>query len=280
MKLSCLPVTFYADFNNGTRTLADWFRFAHEIGLDGADLSVMHVKNRTPAYLDDLRQQATDAGVQIVMLATYSDFTHPDAAERNRQIEDIRAWIEAGARLGLSFLRLTAGQNHPEVERSTGLSWAAEGLLTCAEAAKGSGVTMLYENHTRGAAWTMNDFTQPADRFLDVVRMSEGSDLRLLFDTANNLALNDDPIAVLKQVKSRVSAVHIADIRQPGTFEPVVIGTGASPIRDVFDLLRKDGYDGWLSIEEASKTGEAGFRQAVEFVDRTWVAAGGKPRRD
>ena len=122
----------------------------------------------------------------------------------------------------------------------------------------------------------MNDFTQPAARFLELVRMTEGSDLRLLFDTANNLALNDDPIAVLKEVKSRVSAVHIADIRRPGAFEPVVIGTGSSPIPELLQILIQDGYDGWLSIEEASKTGEDGFRQAVEFVDGAWVASQGK----
>lgn len=278
MKLSCLPVSFYADLNAGTRTLGDWFRFAHEIGLEGADLSVMHVKERTPAYLHDLRQQATDAGVQIVMMATYSDFTHPDPAERQRQIADIRSLIEVGSHLGLSFLRVTAGQNHPGVEEKTGLGWARDGLLACLPDAQAAGITLLYENHTRGAAWTMNDFTQPAARFLELMRMTEGSDLRLLFDTANNLALNDDPIAVLQAVKHRVSAVHIADIRQPGSFEPVVIGTGSSPIPQIFKILVNDGYDGWLSIEEASKTGEEGFRQAVKFVDRTWVGAGGKKR--
>lgn len=278
MKLSCLPVSLYADFNQGTRTLGDWFRFAHELGLDGADLSVAHVKSRTPAYLNDLRQQASDAGVQIVMMATYSDFTHPDAAERARQVEDILQWIEAAQHLGLSFLRLTAGQNHPGVERAAGLAWAAEGLMACQAAAQGSGVTLLYENHTRGAFWTMNDFTQPADRFLEVVQKTSGSNVRLLFDTANCLALNDDPIAVLDQVKDRVSAVHIADIRRPGAFEPVVIGTGSSPIPKLLNILVQNGYDGWLSIEEASKTGEDGFRQAVAFVDQAWVQAGGQCR--
>jgi sugar phosphate isomerase/epimerase len=38
------------------------------------------------------------------------------------------------------------------------------------------------------------------------------------------------------------------------------------------------GFDGWLSIEEASRTGEEGFRQAVAYADAAWVRAGGRSR--
>ena len=81
MKLSCLPVSLYPELTAGTRTLADWFHFAAELGLDGADVSVVHLPGRTPADLAPVRQQADDAGVQIAMLVTYADFTHPDAAD-------------------------------------------------------------------------------------------------------------------------------------------------------------------------------------------------------
>src|SRR5262245_8508560 len=127
MKLSCLPVSLYPDLAAGRLTPGGWFQLAKSLGLDGADLSVAHVTSRAPAYLDGLRQAAAMAGVQIVMLATYSDFTHPDAAERARQVEDIRSWIEAAARMGVTFLRLTAGQAHPGVAEDAGLGWAAEG---------------------------------------------------------------------------------------------------------------------------------------------------------
>jgi sugar phosphate isomerase/epimerase len=109
MKFSSLPVSFYADFSAGRRTLADWFRFAAAIGLDGADISVAHLANLTPTYLDGLRQQAVDAGVQIAMIVTYADFTHPDAAERARQQEEIRAYIDA-ATLASSAPPVSAGR--------------------------------------------------------------------------------------------------------------------------------------------------------------------------
>jgi sugar phosphate isomerase/epimerase len=268
MKLSCLPVSLYPDLTAGRLTPGGWFRLARALGLDGADLSVAHVASRAPAYLDGLRQEAAEAGVQIVMLATYTDFTHPDAAERTRQVDDLRAWIEAAARMGTSFLRVTAGQAHPGTPLDAGLDWAAAGLGACLGEADAAGVRLLYENHVRGAFWSHNDFSQPAERFLELARRTAGSGLGILFDTANCLALHDDPLAVLEQVHDRVGAVHLSDIKQAGAFEPVVIGTGVAPIEAILRSLVAGGFDGWVSIEEASRSGEPGFQQAVAFAKR------------
>ena len=71
----------------------------------------------------------------------------------------------------------------------------------------------------------------------------------MLFDTANNQAITDDPLAVLEAVKDRVSVVHTSDIRQVGKFEPVIVGTGVSPILAVFQSLQAIGFDGGLATQ-------------------------------
>lgn len=278
MKLSCLPVSLYPALASGVITLPNWFHIANTLGLDGADLSVAHIQERTPHYLRSLRQAASDNGVEIPMIVTYTDFTLPDAAQRAQQVEDLRAWIAAAAELGVSYLRVTAGQNHEGITEEDGLKWATEGLTACVEEARQAGVELLYENHVRGALWSQNDFTQPVARYLEVVRRSAESGLRLLFDTANPLALGDDPLALLDQVKNRVGAIHLSDIRQVGTFEPTVIGTGVAPHTQILRSMVESGFDGWISIEEGSKTGLESFHHAVKVVDQIWVDVGGKAR--
>lgn len=275
MKFSCLPVSLYPELSQGARTLAEWFRFAGELGLDGADVSVVHLPGRQPAQLRDLRRQAADAGVQIAMLVTYADFTHPDATERTRQVEEIKQFCEVAAELGASFIRVTAGQRHPGVERAVGIEWAVAGLTACLDKAKQSGVTLCYENHTKGYAWTYNDFSQPANIFLEIVRRTEGTGLRLLYDTANTLAAGDDPLAVLEAVKHRVVMVHVNDIRRAGYFEPCLLGTGVAPVKEIFTTLVRTGFTGWVSVEEASKMGEDGFRRAIPMAKQLWLEAGG-----
>ncbi len=276
MKFSSLPVSLYPELSTGQRSLADWFRLAASLGLEGADVSVAHLTSRNPAYLATLREQAAQASVQIAMLVTYADFTHPDAAERARQVNELRAWITAATHLGAAFIRVTAGQAHPGVGRAAGIEWAVSGLLSSLEQAAVAGVTLCYENHTRGYGWNYNDFSQPADRFLEIMARTAGSGLRLLYDTANTLGTGDDPLAVLAAVKERVSVVHVNDIRRAGYFEPCLLGTGVAPVQEIFAVLAANGFDGWISIEEASKTGDAGFHHAIPLARQWWATAKSK----
>lgn len=279
MKLSCLPVSLYNDLSSGALTLADWFNLAGRLGLDGADISVAHLASRQEAELRALRRQAEAAGVEIAMLVTYSDFTQPDAGERRRQVEELKRNIEAATHLGASFLRVTAGQAHPGVSQAEGIAWAVEGLTACLAEAAQAGVILTYENHTIGYGWQYYDFSRPAPIFLEIVARTEGTSLGLLYDTANTLAHGDDPLAVLAHVKERIKVLHLNDIRQEGRFEPVVLGTGVAPLEAILRELRQAGFDGWLSLEEASRTGEAAFWQAVPYIDRLWQQVGGAPRQ-
>lgn len=270
MRMSCLPVSLYADISAGRRSLADWFRFAAELGLDGADISVAHLPGRDAASLTPLRRQAEDAGVVIPMMVTYTDFTHPDPAIRARQADELRGCIEAATHLGVESLRVTAGQQHPGVGRAEGIVWACAGLTACLTDAAAAGVTLCYENHTIGYGWTERDFSLPADIYLEIVRRTDSSSLRLLFDTANNLVNGEDPLPILDEVIERVAVIHAADMARKGHFEPTVVGTGVSPLAEIFRRFYRRGFDGWLSIEEGSKTGEEGFRRAVPAVRSLW----------
>ncbi len=281
MHMSCLPVqALCLRENAGARrsTLVGWLRLAAELGLDGADVSVMHLADHTPAMLAAVRRQAEECGLRIAMLVAYSDFTQTDAKERARQRQTLERHIATAAALGAPFLRVTAGQAHPGVSREDGIAWAVEGLTACLDAAQAAGVTLVYENHTRGYGWAHNDFSQPAEVFLEIVRRTQDTGLRVLFDTANTLAHGDDPLAVVRSVLPRVAAVHVNDIRRAGHFEPVIAGTGVAPITELLRELVRSGFDGWVSVEEASNQGEAGFRQAIPYVERIWAEAGGAAR--
>ena len=181
------------------------------------------------------------------------------SAQRAQELTDLKADIGLAKALGVKFIRVTAGQNHPDTEREAGVRWVTDGFRRALDEAEKHGITLAYENHTKGAPWDYWDFSQPTEIFLEILDALSDTPLGVCFDTANPLVLGEDVLALLEKVIQRIVVLHIFDLRAVRIFEPVRVGTGASPIQPIFARLRQAGYEGWFSIEEASRSGRQGF---------------------
>ena len=273
MKLSCLPVSLYDDIFSGKSSVADWIQFGAELGLDAVDFSIKFFPERDTATLNHTIAALEKFDVQACMLACYSDFTHPDPTQRQQELNNLKADIALAKVLGAKFVRVTAGQKHPGIERRAGVRWVIDGFRRALDAAESSGIALAYENHTKGAPWDYWDFSQPTEIFLEILNALSDTPLGVCFDTANPLVLGEDVLTLLDQVIERVVVLHIFDMREVGKFEAVRVGTGAAPIPEVFSCMRQAGYDGWLSIEEASRSGHVGFEQSIVYVRNAWEQA-------
>ena len=273
MRLSCLPVSLYDDIFTGKSTVADWIQLGAELGLDAVDFSIKFFPNRDAETIKNTRSALERFGIEPCMLACYCDFTHPDAAQRAQALTALKADIALAKAFGAQFIRVTAGQNHPGIERQAGVRWVAEGFRSALDEAERYGITLAYENHTKGAPWDYWDFSQPTEIFLEILDTLSDTPLGVCFDTANPLVLGEDVLTLLEEVIQRVVVLHIFDLRAVGVFEPVRVGRGASPIPQIFSRMRQAGYEGWLSIEEASRSGQKGFTQSIAYVRETWEQA-------
>lgn len=274
MRLSCLPVSFFQDIIEGRMTIGEWARMGAEVGLDGIDISVLFLKSLEPAYLAEVRRSIEEAGTRLVMVTSYPDFTHPDPAERRRQIELERAYIRAAGLLGAELIRVTAGQAHPGLDERDGIRWALEGLLACEDAGKEAGVRLVLENHGKPGCWQYTDFDQPTHIFLELAKGIRGTSIGINFDTANPIAYGDEPLPILEQVMDQVVSIHAADTSTRGALNHVLLGTGLVPFAEIFAFLKRNGFAGWICMEENSRLGVEGVRRAAAFIRATWEAAG------
>jgi sugar phosphate isomerase/epimerase len=273
MKLSCLPVTFFSQIIDGQMTVADWARMGAEVGLDAIDLSVLFLQNLEPAYLDGMRKEIETAGMTVAMVTSYPDFTHPDPAERARQIELECAYIHAVGRLGAGMIRVTSGQAHPGLQEADGIRWALEGLKACEDAGLQAGVQMVLENHGKPGCWQYTDFDQPTHIFLALAEGIKGTSIGINFDTANPIAYGDDPQPILEQVIDQVVSIHAADTDTRGALNHVLLGTGLVPFGQLFTYLKGAGFDGWICMEENARQGQQGVLDAADFIRKTWADA-------
>jgi sugar phosphate isomerase/epimerase len=273
MKLSCLPVSFFSDIIDGRMSVFEWARMGASLGLDAVDLSILFVKDRTPQKLQALRKEVESIGMRIAMVTSYPDFTHPDAAQRDKELLSEREVVDVAAALGAEMVRVTAGQAHPETPRETGIAWAIQGLRCLVESTRGSGVTLVYENHAKPGTWVYTDFSTPPDIFLEIVRGTADVGLGVNFDTGNAATFAEDPVQLLRQVIQRVVSIHASDSSLRGELKHTLLGTGITPFPALFAELKKAGWDGWICLEEASNQGYAGVQTAVEFIRNTWNTA-------
>ena len=271
MKLSCLPVSFFSEIVRGTMSVNQWAAMGSSLRLDGIDLSVLFLETLDAVYLRNIRRGIEEEGIRVAVLNTYPDLTHPDEAARDREQAQLEAHIEAAGLLGAEMVRVTAGQDHPETDRSRGIGWAVEGLRGAAQKAEDVGVTPVYENHSKPGAWHYPDFSYPSDIFLEIADRLQGTYIKILFDTANPVSRGEKPLPILHRVIDRLGCVHAADTSSEQGLRPVLLGTGLVPFDDIFSFLKQSGYEGWISIEEASGLGKRGVEEAVRFVRNTWM---------
>jgi sugar phosphate isomerase/epimerase len=270
MKTSCLPVSFFKAIQSGEITLRDWARMAVNCGLDAIDLSIILVINHTPVLLNRIRRDLEEEGIGVTMLTTYPDVTHPCLLQRERELEYLGHDIAVASQIGAKYLRILAGQAHPETGLEDGKNWAVEYFKQASVTADKYGIVLLYENHSKPGAWDYADFSLPTCIFLEIYERTRNTSIKINFDTGNTLVFGDDPIPVLEQVIDDVETIHVADNSERGKLSPVVIGSGIVPFDEIFTFLKAHSFDGWFCIEEASNTGEYGVKAAVDFVWNKW----------
>ncbi len=247
-------------------SIVQWMDFAAELGLDGVECAPPLIEPLGPVSPAEYRRLAEQRGLAVSNYTAYSDFANPDPEIRRRDLDAALGNIRIARELGAPTVRALTGQQWPGASQDEALEWVVEGIRRVAEEGERAGLRVNLENHTKASTWTNFDFAIRAEVFLRVLERLEGVPVGIQFDIANPLVAGDDTMELFEKVKSRVGYVHVNDVRRPGVFEFVPVGTGIAPIREVLARLRGQGYDGWVGIEEASRTGEDGFRQAVKYV--------------
>lgn len=270
MRLSCLPVSFFSDIIEGRMSVFEWAQMGASAGLDGVDISILFVPDRSPEKVGEIRRQVESIGMRIVMVTSYPDFTHPDAAQRKKELLLEQEVVETAAALGAELVRVTAGQAHPETSRQDGIAWAVDGLCKLQESVRDSGITLVYENHSKPGAWDYTDFSEPPEIFLEIVHGTEDVGLGINFDAGNAATFADDPCELLWAVMPRLVSVHASDSSARGELKHVLLGTGITPYPAIFSELKRAGWDGWICMEEASFQGIQGVDAAARFIREAW----------
>lgn len=274
MKISCLSVSLFPALQNGEMTIKEYARFCKSLNLDAFDLGIILLKNHTPKYINQINTEIAEEGISLAMVTTYPDFTHPDSLQREREFDFLVHDIALASAMGARYLRITAGQAHPDTNRKNGIKWTVCYFEKAALVADKYGISLVFENHSKPGTWDYMDFCNPPDIFLEIAAHIKETSIGINFDTANILVSgNDNTIEVLDQVIDQVKTIHVAETGTKGEMDPVPMGSGIVPFSEIFSYLKSKDFNGWLCLEEWGNKGKEGIREAVDFVKETWEKA-------
>ncbi|TWT81049.1 Xylose isomerase-like TIM barrel [Planctomycetes bacterium CA13] len=292
-KLAAFPKAYMqALCKDGTMKLAEWFELAATLDIDGLEFYAGFLEMADEANWPFFRTQVENLGMTIPMLCCSPDFTHPDAAFRDKEIVKQKRWIEMTHALGGRYCRVLSGQRRPELTIDQGVKLAADSIYACLPYAQQCGVTLILENHYKDDFWEYPEFAQAMDVFCDLVAAIDHPNFGVNYDPSNAFLAGDDPIELLKRVSHRVVTMHASDrYLIEGTIEDLraeeggslgyakrlrhgEIGKGLNDYDAIFSELKRNGFDNWISIEDGVD-GIDQLRRSVDFlrrkIDQHWT---------
>jgi sugar phosphate isomerase/epimerase len=282
-RISVFPKCWFDEIYEGKRDYLEWLRQAATLGAEGVEHYDGFFHGYDEAHVAPVRRVLQETG-QISSLMCFSpDFTHPDAAERARQVERQKAAIDLCVALNMRFCRTLSGQGFPGLTRKDGVERTVEGIRRSLEYAERKGVVLCMENHYKDGTWQYPEFAQPEDIFLEIIGRIESPFFGVQYDPSNATVGGFDPVHFLEKVKHRVVSMHASDrylvpgatlddLRQTdgtlGYSAKLLHGETGKGLNDydaIFRILASVGFAGWISVEDGVN-GLDEMRRSVEFL--------------
>lgn len=263
MKTSCLPICFFEAIQSGRMSLSRWHTLAASIGLDGVEVYVPFLKSTEKEYLVGIRKELHSFNLEVSMLTGYGNMADTSPRVWQAAVDEVKRNVEIAAILGAPIVRVIAGQRKIGSTRDTQINYVCRALREAVLFASKYGVVLAMENHP--------EIGVKNEDFMEIIRRANLRELKVNLDTSNSLLSGDDPVALAKDVAGRVIHVHASD--RSANLDHCPLGEGVVRFPAIFGLLKKAGFDGWISMEVGGARGEEGIRSSLDYLKRTWKAA-------
>ena len=283
-KLAAFPKAFMqALCKDGTMKVSEWINLAVKLDIDGLEWYAGFLEMDDESNWKRFRNEVEANGKSIPMMCCSPDFTHPDAAFREKEIEKQKRWIDMTYALGGSYCRVLSGQKRPELSIEEGVKLAADCIEECLPYAQERDITLIIENHYKDDFWQYPEFAQKMDVFCKLVDRIHHPYFGVNYDPSNTYLAGEDPLELLKRVSDRVVTMHASDrFLLYGTLEDLrneeggaagyakrlshgEIGKGLNDYDAIFTELKRVGFNGWISIEDGVE-GMDQLERSVTFL--------------
>ena len=213
--------------------------FCAEHGCQGAELTSYYFPKEVESdFLFRLRRHAFLRGVSVSGTAVGNTFTLPAGPARDRELANVKKWIDHASVLGAPHMRVFAGSASREVPKVEAKKLCLAALEECADYAGGKGVFLGLENH--------GGIVAEAEDLLDIIREAKSPWLGINLDTGN--FHTDDPYRDLARC-----APYAVNVQLKAEIRPRAGGEQDADLPRLIQILRDANYQGYVALEYESE---------------------------
>ena len=188
------------------------------------------------------RKRVEDKGKKIVDLGSSATLHFPEGAERQKNLEEGKRFIDLAHGLNCPNVRVYPNNFPKGQDRDKTLDLISKGLLDLGSYAKNSGVRVLMETHGE-VLWS--------DVILQIMKTAEHPNVGIVWDIFNMWEkTKESPAMVHEKLKKYIYHVHVKDAKIiDGKNKFVMLGMGETPLNEAFKALSKSKFKGYYSFE-------------------------------
>lgn len=235
---------------------------AAEMGFEGIEF--VERKMTVPGSAHILREKCEECGIVPVAFCVGADLALEDKEKLRDEIKRVQSLVDVAQELGVSMLRHDVSYGIKELGRKYRigyddmLPYISEGVSEITKYAEQKGIRTMTENH--------GFFSQDASRVEKLINTVAHPNFGALVDMGNFMCVDEDPNHSVGIMAPYAFHVHCKDFffksgreidpgegwmttRGGNYLRATVIGHGDAGVLQSIKVLRKSGYDGYLSIE-------------------------------
>ncbi len=262
MNVCVSSYSFNRLMQRGEMTQLSTIKAAKELGFDGIEFADIrpHDGSTPEDYARALRAEADKYELPIISFVFGADLINGrDGRTVEEEIANVKRMIDIGEILGVKLIR-------HDVLYSLGAYKSFDALLPTlaarvseiSEYAKTKGIRTSVENH--------GYICQDPDRCEKLYNAVTSDNFGWLCDMGNFLCADADPVLAVSRMAPYVIFAHAKDFYvksgdtdNPGTgffksrggnyLKGTIVGHGNVPVKQCLGILKRAGYDGYLSLE-------------------------------
>jgi sugar phosphate isomerase/epimerase len=219
---------------------------AKDLGFDGIEIrgieNELYVPKAKPFLdqnIESTKTRLAKLNLEIPCLTSSCYLFEPENI--NSYMEEGKAYISLASQLNVPYIRVL-GDKNPEPGENIDISFVAENLHTLAQVAGGKGVKVLIET---------NGLFSNSDTMIKLIKDLKSPHVGVLWDIHHPFRyMNESIQKTYDTLKEYILLVHIKDsVCEDGKVRYKMLGHGDLPVKEALNLLNKDHFSGFVSLE-------------------------------